>query len=74
MTYSDAERKMFKALDLEYLLEHLEPPALYRAAIEQVFLNETTGAAVDSLRRCAKALTVSKPYRMTPEFDLLINL
>lgn len=74
MTYSDKEREMFKRFELGYLLDHLEPPALYRAAIEHAFLNEMTGAPVDSLRRCARALFNSSPYRMTPEFDSLITL
>jgi hypothetical protein len=73
--YSDKEQEMFKRFELGYLLEHLEPPALYRTAVEHVFVNEMTGVVVDSLRRCFKALCYGGyPYRMTPEFDALITL
>lgn len=77
MTYSAKEQEMFKALDMEYLnlIEHdLQPPVFYRILIEHVFINEITGAAVDSLRRCAKAIINGNPYRMTTEFDEMIRI
>jgi hypothetical protein len=66
---------MFELLEMGFLLGRLEPPALYRMAIEQVFFNKKEGPAVESLRETAKALLVTgKPFRLTKEFDALIDL
>lgn len=37
------------------------------------FRNNTTGLAVNSLRRCVNALHDCTHYRETPEYDALIN-
>jgi hypothetical protein len=72
--YSNNEQKMFEALGLSHLLEHLEAAQLYRAAVEHAFLENLTGKAVDSLRKTANAFFKSTCYRHTPEFDALIEL
>jgi hypothetical protein len=72
--YSDKEKKMFELLGVKEMMNHLEPTSLYRVAIEEAFLENKTGPAVDSLRRCAKAFSNHKPFRMTEEFDALIIL
>ena len=73
-TYSDKETEMFKALGLEYLLANLEPSPLYRIAIEEAFMKDLKGKAVESLRRTGKAFADSTVFRRTKEFDALIEL
>ena len=41
---------------------------------KECFLEERKGPAVDSLRRCLKAISECKPYRKTKEYDDLIQL
>ena len=72
--YSEAETKMFEALGFGSLLPHLAPYGIYRVAIEDSFIKNRTGLAVESLRRTAEALATCKIYRTTPEFDQLIIL
>jgi hypothetical protein len=73
---SAKERKLFIALGLEDLVDHLQsnPTVLYRMAVEQAFCENLSGPAVDSLRRCYIALHNCNPYRGTPEWDAMIQL
>jgi len=73
--YSEAESKIFKALDLDWwnTVENswIQEPVAYRILVEKVFCQNLTGPAVEALRRAYNAITSSKPYRMTEEFDNL---
>lgn len=40
----------------------------------ECFVNNKTGPAVDSLRKCLNACSKFYPYRMTDEYDKLIEL
>jgi hypothetical protein len=75
--YSDAEVKMFTALGLYDLLDSvLEPPALYRLACEQAFLDNDWTTAAEALRRGANVVLrpgVNPPKRLTEGFDKLIE-
>lgn len=74
---SEKEAKMFEILGFGYLLDKeidIEALSLYRMATEQCFLENTQGPAVESLRKSYKAYLTCKVYRMTPEFDALIEL
>ena len=79
--YSAKEQAMFEALGFSDLMCHVDiPPTLYDIAGLKCFVEGTEGPAVESLRRCLKALkdgwgeTGEAFYRMTPEFDNLIDL
>lgn len=50
------------------------PPAVLDCVVMEVFLENKTGPAVESLRRCVNAIKQCSPYRMTPEYDSLIKL
>ncbi len=50
------------------------PPTVLDCVVMEVFLENKQGPEVDSLRRCVKALKNSELYRMTPEYDALIQL
>jgi len=71
--YSAAEEKLFKALGLEHLLKApILAVGTYRLAIEEAFINNLQGPAVDALRRAGKSMQNSTPYRFTTAFDALI--
>lgn len=71
--YSDAEIKLFTQLNLAHLL-YLSAPQLYRAAVEHAFINNLSGPAIEALRRAAGVMLVKgKPYRLTEEFDKLLD-
>lgn len=74
--YSANEIALFTALDLGYMLPlaSLEPPSLYRTAVEKAFLSNLQGPVADALRRGATALFAGLPYRMTPEFEALVEI
>lgn len=51
------------------------PPQVLDMVVMEVFLENKQGPAVESLRRCVNSLkNVRKLYRMTPEYDALIQL
>lgn len=72
---SEKERAMFTALGLEgQLWLPLPVSSFYEMAVRRVFLGNMQGPAVESLRRCVKALDTGKIYRGTFEWDSLIQL
>lgn len=73
--YSQKEQDLFISLGFENLLDVIDvPPSLYEIVAIDCFSKNLTGKSVDSLRRCVTALNVCNPYRMTDEFDALIQL
>ena len=73
--YSTKELQMFVSLGYEdIIVTTLPPPNLYRIAAEEAFINDSRGSAVESLRKCCKALRNCKVYRMTPEWDEMITV
>jgi hypothetical protein len=73
---SEKERKLMIAHGMEYLLDNvaIDPITLYRMAMRNAFLNNKGGKADESLRNCIRAIDNGKPFRMTPEWDALIDL
>jgi hypothetical protein len=71
--YSKKEEKLIELLGFSHLLECLSPVELYKLMAEDAFIENRTGKAIESLRRCLKAINKAKPYRMTDEFDDLIE-
>ena len=75
--YSARELALFKALNAPQGMvddEHSIPTHFYKYLTIEQFRKNTNGKAVESLRRCIDALLSCKPYRMTPDFDALIEL
>lgn len=79
--YSEKEFAMVKALS-PYWAKLIEddkvsftfPPKVLEVIGMDCFIDNKTGPAVDSLRRCLKACKNCNPYRMTKEYDDLIQL
>jgi hypothetical protein len=74
--YSAKEIEMFTNLGLAYYLpiSYWAAPTLYKYAGELAFLNNQQGPAVESLRRCLKAMWDCRLHRNTQEWDELIKL
>lgn len=79
--YSDKEFAMVLALSPHWasIIEKdrdssIMPPQVLEILARECFIDNTTGPAVESLRRCVKACMNCKPYRMTKEYDDLIQL
>jgi len=49
------------------------PPDVLQQVAMEVFLNNKSGIAVDSLRKCLNAIHSSKVYRLTDEYESLID-
>lgn len=73
--YSQREQELFIALGYEDLLTQ-EPAVLYRMVALNLFKEDcyTKGFLVESIRRCLNAIDNGTPYRLTEEFDDLIEL
>lgn len=69
---SEKENMMFGQLGI--LKIDLQVGQLYQLAVNRAFSENLQGPAVDSLRRCFKALADPAMYRGTPEWDALISL
>jgi hypothetical protein len=71
--FSDKERDLFVFFGLSNLIDYIEPVTLYQMCVEKAFLDDIQGPYVDSLRRCYKALRNCSVYRMTQEWDEMIQ-
>ncbi len=74
MKVSQTEHALFIALGMDSLLGHIPICSVYSIAMEDMFIANSTGPAVESLRRCCKALRDGSVWRLTPEWDELIQL
>jgi len=77
--YSEKEFQMFvnigyKIDDLEFLMRMLTANAIYNNAARKCFVENLTGPAVESLRRCLIAWDDDYINRCTPEWDSMITL
>jgi len=72
--YSEKEKLLFKYFSLDHLMVQLNPITLYRMAGERAFLDKMEGPEVDSLRRCIIASNNCSVYRVSPEWDAMIEL
>jgi hypothetical protein len=71
--YSKKEQLLFEQLGYSDMLAQ-EPVVLYRMIALNLFKQYCRGVLVDSVRRCLKAIDDGAPYRLTEEFDNLIEL
>ena len=70
--YSDKEQQLINALHLGDLLSQ-EPAITYRTLALYCFSKGLQGSLADSVRRCYNAMVNSYPYRLTKDFDDLIE-
>jgi len=73
------EKEMFKVLgfsdnDIAYMETDLSVIKSYEWAVSKIFMENQTGPAVESLRRCFTAIMRFSINRHTEEFDDLIQL
>jgi hypothetical protein len=72
--YSEREVKLFEALKMPNLLD-LDPSSAYRIAVTNCFVRRKEGPAVEALALAyLSAFMDCRFYRMSPEFEELINL
>ena len=72
MNYSQKEQKLVNALHFGDFLNQ-EPAVTYRALALHCFSKGLQGSLVESIRRCYNAIQEGTPYRLTKEFDDLIE-
>jgi len=71
--YSEKEIKLIETFGYGDLLS-VNAPSLYRMMAEKAFIADMKGPHVESLRRCMKAIQECKIYRLTKEWDDLIQM
>lgn len=75
--YSEKEMELIRSLDCQEMLPFMLPHPVYRMMVEKVFMDNINDERSDSLRRCIQAwngLHEEKIFRLTPEWDALIDL
>jgi len=80
--YSEKEFEMIKLISPKWATlikeggdDSVVPPTVLRLLAEECFIFNKQGPAVESLRRCLKALLYDiNVYRKTPEYEVLIQL
>lgn len=70
--YSDKEQQLINALGFGDFLNQ-EPATTYRTVALHCFSKNLRGPLADSVRKCYNAMTEGTPYRLTQEFDDLIE-
>jgi len=74
--FSEAELKLIKAISSSWhrmvVAGFVDTPSkLYEILAWNVFINDSKGPHIESLRKVCRAINNHKPYRRTPEFDAL---
>jgi hypothetical protein len=72
MKYSEKEQQLINALHFGDFLNQ-EPSVTYRTLALHCFSKGLQGSLAESVRRCYNALQEGTPYRLTREFDDLIE-
>jgi hypothetical protein len=74
--YSQKEIDLFKYFGYDDLAScrSITVPVIYSMMVEKAFLCDMHGKPVESLRRCQKALNSRSVYRLTPEWDAMIEM
>ncbi len=71
--YSASEMKLIKYFKMESYI-NCPAPDIYRIMVTKAFVDNDTTTYADALRKVANALLIKgTPYRMTKEFDSLIE-
>jgi hypothetical protein len=75
MKYSEKEIALIKLMGYSELINNpIEPPTLYNIMGKMAFVENRQDKAAESLRKCLKAFNFGWPYRMTKEWDDLIDV
>lgn len=72
--YSEKELELFKIFGVYTLVEKVDPYTIYRIAAKTCFIDNRQDSATESLRRCILAWKTCSCYRMTKEWDEMIQL
>ena len=72
--YSANEMLLFKHYRVDDICQQIMPHDLYRMMAEKAFLANEQSEYADALRRGLEAMKSCFPYRLTPEFDKLIDV
>ena len=72
--YSEKEQQLINYFGFGDIADRINPIAMYRMMAEKAFMEEMTGPAVDSLRKCLIAYHKCTIYRMSEEWDNMINV
>jgi hypothetical protein len=72
MKYSQKEQQLINALHFGDFLNQ-EPATTYRTLALHCFAKGIQGSLSESVRKCYNAMVNSYPYRLTQEFDDLIE-
>lgn len=74
--YSEKEIKLINYFGFKNIIYDCSilPPTIYRMMVEKAFSENMNGKEVESLRRCYNALVKCKTYRMTKEWDSMIDI
>lgn len=72
--YSEKEIGLFETLGFDYrFYDHVEPSVMYRMLGEHCFMKSIQGEPAESVRKCINAFWEGYPFRLTKEFDNLID-
>lgn len=71
--YSEKEQKLFEELKLDIYYGDIPPATLYNMAAMNCFMENRQDKVSESVRRCVKAWHTCSCYRMTPEWDAMIE-
>jgi len=72
--YTVKEERLIRQFGYSHLIPMVDsPPSLYDMCAQKAFINDMKGPHVEALRRACKALSECHPYRMTEEFEQLIE-
>lgn len=74
--YSKKEMELIKYFGYESICNSIPPTAMYSMMIEAAFMksDDLNGPIANSLRRCYKAIQTRSTFRMTKEWDDLIDM
>ena len=71
--YSEKEKKLIEHFGYSDLI-HVVPSVLYEIIAMDCFMKNKQGREVDSVRKCLSAIKNCNPYRLTEEFENLIEV
>jgi hypothetical protein len=74
--YSQKEIDLIRYFGYDDLIHdnNISAPTIYRMMVEKAFLCDLRGKPVESLRRCQRTLNSCFIYRLTPEWDAMIEM
>lgn len=72
--YSEKELELIRHFGFGDVASNAYPPMIYNMMAVKAFMNNDHSNYAHSLRRCIRALETGSCYRMTPEWDALIQI